>query len=122
MSVKIPFSKNILKFCRNLSFDEWNKEFTQKYSFLAQFKIVQNFHYFCKVLALVEFPSKNQFSKNCLKICRNLSFDEWNKVFTSKNSFLTQFKIVQNFHYFCKVCACRISVKNSIFQNYPKIL
>ena len=40
----------------------------------------------------------------------------------AKNSFLAQFKIVQNFHYFCKVRACRISVKNSIFQKYPKIL
>ena len=52
-----------------------------KNSFLAQFKIVQNFHYFCKVPP-VEFPSKIQFSKNCLKIRRNLSFDEWNKEFT----------------------------------------
>ena len=43
--------------------------------FLAQFKIVQNFHYFCKV----EFPSKIQFSKNCLKLLRNTSFDELNK-------------------------------------------
>ena len=40
----------------------------------------------------------------------------------AKNSFLAQFKIVQNFHYFCKVRACRIYVKNSIFQKYPKIL
>ena len=38
-----------------------------------------------------------------------------------KNIFLSQFKIVQNFHYFCKVCACRISVKNSIFQKCLKL-
>ena len=40
----------------------------------------------------------------------------------AKNSFLAQFKIVQNFHYFCKVGACRISIKNSIFQKLPQIL
>ena len=37
-----------------------------------------------------------------------------------KNIFLAQFKIAQNFHYFCKGRACRISVKNSIFQKLPK--
>ena len=39
-----------------------------------------------------------------------------------KNIFLAQFKIAQNFHYFCKVRACRISVKNSILQKLPKIV
>ena len=39
-----------------------------------------------------------------------------------KNIFLAQFKIAQSFHYFCKVRACRISVKNSIFQKLPKIV
>ena len=39
----------------------------------------------------------------------------------AKNIFLAHFKIVQNFHYFCKVRACRIPVKNSIFQKLPKI-
>ena len=29
--------------------------------------------------APVEFPSKIQFSKNCLKLRRNTSFDDWNK-------------------------------------------
>ena len=46
--------------------------------FLAHFEIVQNFHHFCKGWA-VDFLSKIQFSKNCLKDCRNTSFDEWNK-------------------------------------------
>ena len=69
----------------------------------------------------VQFPSKIQFSKKCLKLWRNTPFDEWNKWFCPKN-FLAQFKIVQNFHYFCKVRACRISVKNSIFQKLPKIV
>ena len=39
-----------------------------------------------------------------------------------KNIFLAQFKIAQNLHYFCKVRACRISVKISILQKLPKIL
>ena len=39
-----------------------------------------------------------------------------------KNIFLAQFKIAQNFHYFCKGRACRISVKNSILQKLPKIV
>ena len=40
----------------------------------------------------------------------------------AKNIFLAHFKIVQNFLYFCKVRACRISVKNSNFQKLPKIV
>ena len=40
----------------------------------------------------------------------------------AKNIFLAHFKIVQNFHYFCKVHACRIYVKNSNFQKMPKIV
>ena len=39
-----------------------------------------------------------------------------------KDIFLAEFKIVQNFHYFCKVRAYRITVKNSIFQKLPKIV
>ena len=40
----------------------------------------------------------------------------------AKNIFLAQFKIVPNFHYFCKVRDSRIFVKNSIFQNLPKLV
>ena len=40
----------------------------------------------------------------------------------AKNSFLAQFKIVQNFHYFCKVRAFQISVKILIYQKLPQIL
>ena len=40
----------------------------------------------------------------------------------AKNIFLAHFKIVQNFNYFCKVRACRISVKISNFQKLPKIV
>ena len=46
--------------------------------FLPHFEIVQNFHYFVRSVT-VDFPSKIQFSKNSLKCCRNVSFDEWNK-------------------------------------------
>ena len=37
----------------------------------------------------------------------------------SKNIFSAKLEIVQNFHYFCKVRACRILAKNSIFQKLP---
>ena len=46
--------------------------------FLAQFKIVQIFTIFVSS-AHVDIPSKIQFSKNCLKLWRNTSSDEWNK-------------------------------------------
>ena len=39
-----------------------------------------------------------------------------------KNIFLALLKIAQKFHYFCKVRACRISVKNSILQKLPKFV
>ena len=42
--------------------------------------------------------------------------------FLQKNIFLALFKTAQNFHYFCKGRACRISVKISIFQKLPKIV
>ena len=40
----------------------------------------------------------------------------------AKKYFLAHLKIVQNFHYFCKVRACQIPVKNSIFQKLPQIV
>ena len=46
--------------------------------FLAQFKIVQIFTIFVRS-APVDISSKIQFSKNCLKLWRNTSSDEWNK-------------------------------------------
>ena len=46
--------------------------------FLAQIEIKQIFTIFVRS-APVDIPSKIQFSKNCLKLCRNTSFDEWNK-------------------------------------------
>ena len=46
--------------------------------FLAQIEIIQIFTIFVRS-APVDIPSKIQFSKNCLKLWRNTSFDEWNK-------------------------------------------
>ena len=97
----------------------WWKEqiILPKNIFLAQFEIVLNFHYFCKVRAC-QIPSKVQISKNCLKLWRNTSFDERNKQFMPKNIFLIQFEIVLNFHYFCK--GPRLSNFRQKF-NFPKI-
>ena len=44
------------------------------------------------------------------------------QIISPKIIFLAHFKIVQNFHFFCKVRACRIYVKNSIFQKLPTIV
>ena len=46
--------------------------------FFVQFKIIQIFTIFVRS-APVDIPLKVQFSKNCLKLRRNSSFDEWNK-------------------------------------------
>ena len=92
----------------------------QKNIFLALLKIAQNFTIFVRS-APVEFPSKIQFYKNCLKLWRTLLLMSGTNNL-QKNIFLAQFKIAQNFHYFCKVRACRISVKNSILQKLPKIV
>ena len=89
--------------------------------FLAQFKIVQNFNYFCKVRAC-RFSIKNSiFQKIAFNYVETLLLMRGTNNL-NKNYFLAQFKIVQNFYYFCKVRACRISVKNSIFQKLPKIV
>ena len=46
--------------------------------FLAQIGIIQIFTIFVRS-APVDILSKNQFSKNCLKLWRYTSFHEWNK-------------------------------------------
>ena len=93
----------------------------QKNIFLAQFKIVQNFHYFCKVRTC-RITVKNSIFQKLHKIVEKLFFWWLEEIILPKNIFLAQFKIVQNFHYFCNVRACRITVKNSIFQKLPKIV
>ena len=88
--------------------------------FLAQFEIVLNFHYFCKVRSCRISLKISDFQK-VPKIVEKHFFWWKEQIILPKNIFLAQFEIVLNFHYFCKVRACRISVKNSvknlIFQN-----
>ena len=89
--------------------------------FLAQFEIVLNFHYFCKVRACW-ISIKNSIFQKLPKIVEKHFFWWGEQTIYSKNFFFTQLEIVLNFHYFCKVCACWISVKNSNFQKLPKIV
>ena len=89
--------------------------------FLAHFKIVQNFHYFCKVRAC-RIPVKNSIFQKMPKIVEKHFFWWMEQIILCKNIYLAYFKIVQNFHYFCKVRACRIPVKNSFFQKMVKIV
>ena len=77
ISVKNSISKNCLKLWRNTSFDEGNKQFAKKY-FISTIKDSTKFSLFL-LGGAVKFPSKIQFSKNCLKLWRNTSFDEGNK-------------------------------------------
>ena len=94
--------------------------FAKKY-FLALFEMVLNFHYFCKVRAC-RISVKNSILQELPKIVEK-HFSRWQEqIILPKNISLSLFEIVQNFHYFCKVCACRISVKNSILQKLPKIV
>ena len=89
--------------------------------FLAQFDIVLNFHYFCKVRAC-RISVKNSIFQKLPKIVEK-HFSRWQEQKNfAKKYFLALFEMVLNFHYFCKVCACRNSVKNSILQKLPKIV
>ena len=89
--------------------------------FLAQFDIVLNFHYFCKVYACW-ISVKNSILQKLPKIVKK-HFSWWQEqIILPKNISQALFEKVQNFHYFCKVRACRISVKNSILQKLPKIV
>ena len=101
----------------------WWKEqiILQKNIFLAQFEIVLNFHYFCKLRACW-ISVKNSIFQKLPKIVEKYFFKWGEQKIYPKNIFFTQFEIVLNFHYFCKVRACRISVKNSNFQKLSKIV
>ena len=94
--------------------------FAKKY-FLALFEMVLNFHYFCKVRTC-RISVKNSILQKLPKIVEK-HFSRWQEqIILPKIISLALFEIVQNFYYFCKVCACRISIKNSIFQKLPKIV
>ena len=92
-----------------------------KKHFLALFEMVLNFHYFCKVRAF-RISVKNSILQKLPKIVEK-HFARWQEqIILPKNISLALFEIVQNFHYFCKVRACQISFKNSIFQILSKIV
>ena len=89
--------------------------------FLAQFKIVQNFHYFCKVHAS-PISVKNSIFQKMPKIVEKHFFWWVEQIILPKNIFLPQFRIVQNVHHFWKGRACRISVKIQFSKKLPKIV
>ena len=98
----------------------WRNNFTKKY-ILSTILDSANFHYFCKVRAY-QITVKNSIFQKLPKIVENNFFWWLEEIFLPNDIFLAKFKIVQNFHYFCKVRACRITIKNSIFQKLPKIV
>ena len=115
---KIQISKNCLKLSRTLLL--MMEKILPKNIFLPHFKIVQNFHYFCKDACRI--PVKNSIFQKMPKIVEKHFFWWMEQIILCTKIFtIAHFKIVQNFHYFCKVRACRISVKNSNFQKLPKI-
>ena len=71
--------------------------------------------------APVKFPSKIQFSKNCLKLWGITSFDEGSKSFSQKNIFLSQFKIVQNFTIFVRSAPVKFPSKIQFSKNCLKL-
>ena len=103
-------------------FSKWQEQIIlAKNISLALFEIVQNFHYFCKVRAS-RISVKKSILQKLPKIVEK-HFSRWQEqIILPKNISLALFEIVQNFHYFCKVRACRISFKNSIFQKLSKIV
>ena len=100
----------------------WWKEQTiySKNIFLAQLEIVLNFHYFCKVRACWISVKNSNFQKSP-KIVEKHFFWWKEQIIYSKNIFLAQLEIVLNFHYFCKVRACRISAKIPFSKNCLKL-
>ena len=98
----------------------WRNNFTKKY-ILSTILDSANFHYFCKVRAY-QITVKNSIFQKLPKIVENNFFWWLEEIFLPNDIFLAKFKIVQNFHYLCKVRACRITIKNSIFQKLPKIV
>ena len=99
----------------------WGKQtINPKSIFLTQFEIVLNFHYFCKVRAC-RISVKNSNFQKLPKIVEK-HFIWWGEqTIYPKNIFFTQFKILLNFHYFCKLRAYRISSKIQISKNCLKL-
>ena len=87
--------------------------------FLAQFKIVQIFTIFVRS-APVNIPSKIQFSKNCLKLWWNTSFNEWT-IILPKNIFLAQIEKIQIFTIFVRSAPVDIPSKIQFSKNFLKL-
>ena len=115
---KIQFSKKMPKIVEKHFFWWMEQIILCKNIYLAHFKIVQNFHYFCKVPAC-RISVKNSNFQKLPKIVEKYFFWWMEQKILPKIIFPAHFRIVQNFHYFCKVRACRISVKNLNFQKLP---
>ena len=92
-----------------------------KKHFLTLFEMVLNFYYFCKDRAC-RISVKNSILQKLPKIVEKHFSRRQEQIILPKNISLALFEIVQNFRYFCKVHACRISFKNSIFQKLSKIV
>ena len=114
---KIQFSKNCLKCCRNVSFDESNKLFCQKI-FSYPFWDSAKFSLFCKV-RVCRFSVKNSIFQKLPQMLTKCFFWWVERKILPKNFFLTPFWDSTKFSLFCKVRACRFSVKSSIFQKLP---
>ena len=97
--------------------------FAKKY-FLTPFWDSTKFSLFCKV-CVCRFSVKNQqalnFPKSVSNVVEMFPLMSGTNYF-AKKYFLTPFWDSTKFSLFCKVRACRFSVKNSIFQKLPQML
>ena len=116
ISVKNSIFQKLPKFVEKHFFWWGEQIISTKTIFLAQFQIVQNFHYFCKVHAC-RISVKNSIFQKLPKFVEKHFFWWGEQIIQTKTIFLAQFKIVQNFHYFCKVCAVEFLSKTQ-FSKY----
>ena len=89
--------------------------------FLSTIQDSTKFHYFCKVRACQISVKKSIFHKLPQIMEKHIVLMR-GTCRLAKNFFLSTIQDSTKFHYFCKVRACRISVKKSIFQKLPKIV
>ena len=117
---KIQFSKNCPKCCRNVLLMSGTNNFAKKY-FLTSFWDSTKFSLFWKVSRLSIFCQKFNFPKTAPNVVEMFHLMSGTNNFARKY-FLTPFWDSTKFSLFCKVRACRFSVKNSIFQKLPQML
>ena len=122
---RISFKNSIFQKLQKIvekHFSRWQEQIIlPKNIILVLFVIALNFHYFCKGRAC-QISVKNSILQELPKIVEK-HFSRWKEqIILPKNTIQALYEIVLNFHYFCKVCACRISFKNSIFQKLQKIV